>query len=383
MVADPSVRVLHTESSPRFGGQELRTLMEMEGLTRFGISSSLFAPAESEILRLAQEKGLSAFPMGFTANLNPVEIGHLVKFIRTKKVTVVNSHGSKDSWNAGPAALLTGAGFIRSRHIGPPVKNNLFARLIYGRLPDLTITTAGSIADGLVDVGVDQDQIRVIPTGVDTVRFSPTEDRRTVKSSLGIPLGIPVIGFVGVMRHDKGVHVLLEAFGRVLEEIPRARLLLVGSGIQDDSIRDSIVTLGLCGSVIHLGYREDVQLPLGAMDIFVHPAISPEGIPQTILQAMAMGVPVVATSIGGVDEVARHNETAVTVGPNDPVALSKAIVGLMTDINYAERLRDAALDMVRNEHSLDGMLDKMAAIYRSFQKRSVLGGGDHEDSMPE
>jgi len=367
-VTDPRVNVLHTESSTRFGGQELRTLMEMEGLTRFGIFSSLFAPAESEIMRLAREKGLSTFPMEFNANLNPAEIGRLIRFIRTSRIDVINSHGSKDAWNAAPAALLAGAGFIRSRHIGSPVRNNLFARLIYGHLPDLTLTTSRFIADGLMGAGVDQDQIRVVPTGVDTARFSPQEDRRNVKSSLGIPPDIPVIGFVGVMRNDKGVTVLLQAFKMILKKIDGARLLLVGSGVQDGSIKDSIVTMDLSGSVIHLGYREDVQVPFGAIDIFVHPAIRPEGIPQTILQAMAMGVPVVATSIGGVDEVAKHMETAVTVGPNDPVALSKAIVDLMIDINYAKRLRGAALEMVRNEHSLDGMLNKMAAIYRSFHK---------------
>lgn len=378
MASDPPFAVLHTESSTRFGGQELRTIMEMEGLAGFGISSYLFAPTKSEILRLAMEKGLPASPMEFNANLNPAEIARLVKFIRSKKVSVVNSHGSKDAWNGGPAALLSGAAFIRSRHIGSPVRNNLFSRLIYGRLPDLTLTTSRSIAEGLEGIGVDPSQLKVIPTGVDIIRFSPPEDKTALRSTLGILPEVPVIGFVGVMRQDKGVPILLEAFGRVLIELPAARLLLVGSGIQDRLIRASIDALGLGASVIHLGYRQDVQIPLGAMDVFVHPAIRPEGIPQTILQAMAIGVPVVATSIGGVDEVARNNETAVTVDPGDAAALAKAIVDMVKDRYQSERLRDAALKMARREYSLNGMMADMAGIYRSFRdnrRRERIGIG--------
>ena len=141
MVTDPSVKVLHTESSARFGGQELRIILEMEKLANFGIDSFLVAPEQSEILKIAKKKDLAAHAMSFKRNIHLANVRKLTHFIKEFGISVINSHGSKDAWNAGPAAILTGRPFIRSRHVGNPVRSGFFGRLIYGYLPSITLTT--------------------------------------------------------------------------------------------------------------------------------------------------------------------------------------------------------------------------------------------------
>ncbi len=358
------VRVLHTESSPRFGGQELRIIMEMEKLVNFGIDSFLMAPDQSEILKIAKKKDLTAHAVNFSRNIHLADVRRLTRFIKEFGISVINSHGSKDAWNAGPAAILTGRPFIRSRHVGNPVRGGFFGKLMYGYLPSITVTTSESIADGIVEIGVPREMIKVVPTGVDLEHFRPCEYRTDFRASIGIERDSPLIGYIGVMRSDKGVAVLLRAFKILKDKIPDACLILVGKGGQDAEIKLLIGELALGESAFHLGYMEDIRPPLYSLDVFVHPAVRPEGVPQTLLQAMATKIPVVSTDVGGVSEVAIDGETALVVPSNDPESLSSAIGKMILNGDISEKISSQARKMVQTTFSQKVMFSQMAEIYR-------------------
>lgn len=358
--------VLHTESSPRFGGQELRVILEMERLAEYGIRSILLAPGKSEILRIALGKSLETYPMDFPRNLMVFRIVRICRLIISNNIDVVNSHGSKDSWNAGIAALITRRPFIRSRHVGNRVKEGFFQRLIYGWIPKLTLTTSRFIADGIMDIGVSPKKLQVVPTGVDTEYFTRNRDGSVFRRGKGIPFNAPLIGYVGVMRHDKGVSILLNAFKSLQEKRSDTYLILVGKGVQDEEIHSQIRELSLGGSAAHLGYIDDVRDPLSALDIFVHPAVSPEGVPQAVLQAMSCGIPVIASDVGGVNEVAIDGRTALSVPPGEPALLEAAILKLLKDRKLALSLISNAREMVQVEFNLSWMLTKMASIYHDL-----------------
>jgi glycosyltransferase involved in cell wall biosynthesis len=360
--------VLHTESSLRFGGQELRVILEMEKLAGCGIRSILLAPAASEILRMALGKGLEAYCMDFPRNLMLFRIVRICRLIISKNIAVITSHGSKDSWNAGVAALITRRPFIRSRHVGNRVKQGFFHRLIYGRIPKLTLTTSRYIADGIVNIGVSPGKIQVVPTGVDTEFFTPDNDGSIFRKEYGIPPEASLVGYVGVIRIDKGIPDLLRAFKAVKQKKEDAYLVLIGKGSQDDEVRSLLRELSLKGSAAHLGFMEDVRQPLSGLDVFVHPAIHPEGVPQGVLQAMSCGVPVIASDVGGVNEVAIDGRTALSVPPGEPAILEAAILKLLEDRNLALSLASQAREMVQSDFSLSWMLTKMTSIYYNLSK---------------
>ncbi len=166
------------------------------------------------------------------------------------------------------------------------------------------------------------------------------------------------------MRSDKGVAVLLRAFKILKDKIPDASLILVGKGSQDAKIKSLIGELALGESAFHLGYMEDIRPPLCSLDVFVHPAVRPEGVPQTLLQAMATEIPVVSTDVGGVSEVAIDGETALVVPSDDPESLSSAIGKMILDGDISKKISSASREMVQASYSQKVTLSQMAEIYR-------------------
>jgi glycosyltransferase involved in cell wall biosynthesis len=171
--------------------------------------------------------------------------------------------------------------------------------------------------------------------------------------------GDVAIGHVGRISPEKGVVQLVEAFKRVVAEFPSSRLIIAGDGPDIGRARRAAAAPGLPARVAFLGYREDIEAVYGALDLFVLNSAT-EGLPNAILEAMAFGVPVVATAVGGTPELVRDMETGLLIPPSDPAALATAIGSVLRDrVAAAERVRRARelvereFDMVRLSHSVN------------------------------
>jgi glycosyltransferase involved in cell wall biosynthesis len=359
------VRILHTESSRGWGGQELRILAEARGMMARGHAVWIAAPPESRIAQAASASGLALIGADLRRVWAARDLRRLCRAIRTLGIEVVNTHSSWDSWIGGFAgrSARTGVRVVRTRHLSTTIANSWFSRVLYTRLADHVVTTGEAIREQMIqDNGFPGNRITSVVTGVDFDALQPSQGPSAVRAALGIPATVPVIGTLSTLRSWKGHLDLLEALVR-LRATRDILGIFVGSGPYEEVIRARIRDLHLGTAVVMPGHREDVADLLSVMDVFAFPSTANEGVPQAVLQAMALRRPIVAAKLGGIPEIVRDGETGVLVPTRDPGALATGIAQVLDDPVGATRRAQAAVDLVRTHYTLEVMLDKMEGVY--------------------
>ncbi|GAB4536383.1 MAG: glycosyltransferase family 4 protein [Thermodesulfovibrionia bacterium] len=360
------MRILHTEWSDGLGGQERRILSEAKGLIDRGHDVTIVCRKGSRIRDEAIKQGIETetIPMRWSWDIEGIL--RLYLFIKKRRFHVVNTHSGIDSWIGGISARLAGVPLlIRTRHLNIPLKRNILNFIHY--LPDVYITCGEEMRMNLIkNCGFPEDKVVSIPTGVDNGFFEVNRDKDGQRR-YGIPDDSPVITNIGILRRVKGHEVTLMAVKGVIEEIPHARFLIVGDGPRRKALEGLVDELGIRKFVIFTGYVDDVREILSISDVVVLSSWS-EGLPQGILQAMASGVPVVATRVGGVPEVIIHKETGVLVEPGDREALAKGIIRILKDPMLRDHTVRKARELVRSKYTLNHMLDRIETLYREMTK---------------
>ena len=347
------MKIVHTESSLGWGGQELRILAESKGLSSRGHDITLLCPLEARIYGEAPNWGLRtvALPIA-TKRLDGVLA--LRRWLRFHRPDVVSTHSSTDSWLV---ALGTRLPIVRTRHISAPVPRNFLTRWLYSRATRI-VTTGEALKLDLVErTGVPAERIESVPTGADPNVFAPG-DKYAARMHLSLPQDAMLIGIVATLRSWKGHRHLVEA-------LPAgATLVIVGDGPQRDALEGQVRAAGLRARVHFAGNQRDVVPWMQALDIFALPSYANEGVPQALMQAMLVGLPCVTTTVGGIGELAMDGTTALIVPPENPNALRSALERLMGDPALRSRLGAAARRHCAERFSHERMLDRMEAIYR-------------------
>ena len=357
--------ILHTEASSGWGGQEIRILTETAGLRERGHQVAILCRPQSPLARRAAESGLTVLtdPMPFA--LDPRAIGRMVQSLRRVRPQVLVTHSSIDSWCGGAAARLLRLPVVRVRHLSVPIGPNPATRFVYRALCDVVITTGESIRDHLIrEVGLPRAKVRSIPTGIDVSRFDPHKaDARRVREGFGLAPDVPLVGIVATLRDWKGHRFFLQAMAKVRERLPAVRGLIVGDGPQRRNITRWLDELHLNETVILAGQREDVPDILASLDVVVSASTGSEGVPQVLLQALAMERPVVASPVGGVPEVIRNGETGTVVPAGDSSRLAEAITAVLRDPAPFKAWARTGGQWVRERWTLGHMLDELEGVY--------------------
>jgi glycosyltransferase involved in cell wall biosynthesis len=174
--------------------------------------------------------------------------------------------------------------------------------------------------------GIGRSRASTLHNGIDLAPFAAADPAagRAVREAHGIPAAAPLATTVAVLRRPKGIQHMLEALPRVLDRVPDAHYLVVGDGPHRAALADQAAALGLVGRVHFVGATDRVPDHLAAADLFVLPSLT-EALPTVVIEAMAAGLPVVATAVGGVPEMVDHPGSALLVPPADPVRLAEAV----------------------------------------------------------
>ena len=362
------MKILHTEASCGWGGQEIRILEEASGLIARGHEVSVACPAHARMTAEAARFGVPVIPL-------PIEFKTLAGFralrgyLASHAPDVVNTHSSADSWLTGLACatLANPPAIVRTRHISAPVSGNAFNRWLYRQAKGV-VTTGESLRRHLLET-LDLDPARVtsVPTGIDTKRFAPA-DKSAAKLALGLDPAQRHLGIVATLRSWKGHLFLLDAFAQLKR--PKLHLLIVGEGPMRGPIEEKIAALGIRERVTLTGQRSDPEHWLQAMDVFCLPSYANEGVPQAILQAMLCGLPIVTTPVGAILEAVGDGDTALVVVPKDAAALASAITRLLDDDTLAARLGNAARRVASADFSRDAMLDRMEHIFSGARRHA-------------
>jgi glycosyltransferase involved in cell wall biosynthesis len=366
--------ILHTEASDGWGGQEIRILSESGWLRARGHEVIIAAGKKSRLLEKASSEGFPAFGLEFSGRSLPGDLLRLIGIINRTKPDVVATHSSLDSWAGLIAARICGfPRTIRYRHISIPVKGNLANRWQYTRLTDHVITTADFITTALrTKFDLPESKISTIPTGVGRPEnlIGRGEAHRALCAELGVPERSRFIGCVAVLRSWKGHTLLMGAMERLAAAHPDLHLVLVGDGPERRYLCEQRLERR-CFERIHIiGHRDDPWPYFRAFDAAVLPSTKAEGIPQSLLQAMMAGCPVIGSRVGGIPEIVSHGQTGLLVSPDDELDLGKAIEFVLSHGREAALLASNAKKLAEEKYSLESMGCKVVNLMEQIMNRT-------------
>lgn len=293
----------------------------------------------------------------------------LVRYLRAHRIRLVHSFDFYSNILGVAAARLAGvpAVIASQRNLGD-LRPRLQRRVhrVALRLAGHVLVNSEAVAERLkLARTVRPRQIVMIPNGVDLSRFAPApgDDRRSGR--------IIIVGTLANLRPEKGLMNFVRAAALVRERCPQGRFVIWGEGPLRPDLERLVRTLGLEGAVELRGLTAEPEVALRELDIFVLPSLS-EGCSNVLLEAMATGLAVVATRVGGNPALTEEQVTGLLVPPGDQAALAKAIIRLVEEPALAAELAARGEDRVRAEFGIDRMLARIETLY----DRALAGGGD-------
>jgi sugar transferase (PEP-CTERM/EpsH1 system associated) len=299
--------------------------------------------------------------------LDALLVLRLARFFRRERVGVVHTHGLDPMLYAGWAARLAGVPVrIHTQHDTMLEAADWRRRLkfrIAARAFHKIVAVSARTHDIVSAHHHAAEQVMTIANGIDERRFAATAPQGGLPVLPGESRDL-VIGTVARLAPEKGLNRLIDAFAIVRQTRPRVRLMIVGDGPERGQLEAQVDRLGIRPAVSFLGYRDNVEHVVRQFDLFVLSSLT-EGIPLALLEAMAAGIPPVATAVGGVPEVVVDAESGLLVPPGDPRALLHAIVDLLDHPEKRATLGTNAAARIRDKFSLS----RMAADYRKLYRQ--------------
>lgn len=356
------MRILHTECSPYWGGQERRTLREALWLRDHGHSCWIACHPGSVLYQRGSEQGLAMVPLALHKAWRIDSAVKLWAFCRTHRIDVINTHGSRDSTLCA-LAYAAGIPVVRSRHYSLQPRKAFSYR--YGC--SHVIAVAEAIKTQLVEVGVPAQRITVMGGSVDLQEFSPDGSVEYLRQEFNLQPNEPVIVNIGMIRGDKGQRYFLEAAEMLFAQGTTARFFLVGAASDDQAleqaIRARVQREGLSERFIMTGYRDDVAGFVRLADIVVVASVNNEAQSQVVPQSFAARRCVVSTDIGGLRELVKHEETGLLVPPADATALAAALRRVLADQGLRNTLADGGYGYAIRHLSSDALMQRMLRLY--------------------
>lgn len=216
-----------------------------------------------------------------------------------------------------------------------------------------------------------RDHVHIINNGIEISAFQNSK-YNSLRSKLGIGRHWKVIGIVANIRPEKNHQLLIEAFSKLMRIENDLYLIIVGQDYMDGHIQSFVHHLGVSQRVLFLGKREDVPDLLSIFDIFCLPSLY-EGLPLTILEAMAAGIPVVGADVLGINEVVKHNENGLLFPSNDQEKLTETLLFMLRDDALRHRLSSSGKDCVDRHYSLHRMIDQYEHLFSFVLQNSKPG----------
>ncbi len=293
------------------------------------------------------------------------QLRSFVRWCRANRFPIVHTVDITANIFGLPGAALAGVpvrvGTRRELNPGRSAPVLLTQRAAY-RCAHVIVANAQAAANQLRLEHVPEHKIAVVPNGLDVGRFTTRRVRRPLRR----------VVMVANLRPEKGHDVLIDAASHVLARFPEARFQLIGAGREHQRLVALAEACGVSQAISFLGHSETIPEQLAAADVFVLPSRS-EALPNAVLEAMAGGLPVVASAVGGILEVIEEGKTGLLVPAGDARALADAVSRLMSDSALATRLGAAARAYVEERYSFDRMVAAFENIYLTQLRHAGIG----------
>ncbi|MBL0159496.1 MAG: glycosyltransferase [Bryobacterales bacterium] len=364
------MRVVHLISSAGWYGAE-NVLVNLAAASRAlgcdavaGVLCDARNP-HTEVAERAEARGVPSEIFHCSGRLDLGAMQELRRWVAGTGVDIVHTHGYKANFYASGALWGRSTGWVTTCHTGTDQPESTPFLRAYDamnryllRRVDRVVAVSPAIAAGLLAQGVDEARLATIGNGVAADRFQLPHT----------PEGVPVVGIVGRLIREKGPYILLEAAERIIGEFPKTLFVFVGDGPERAELERAAADAGLAGNVHFAGERSDMPEVYASFDVFAQPSFS-EGMPMTVLEAMAAGLPIVATSVGAVPSLLEPAECGLLCPPGDAAALAESVLLILRDEALAARLGAAARQHLRAHYSAEAMAGQYLALYKEIQGR--------------
>jgi glycosyltransferase involved in cell wall biosynthesis len=297
----------------------------------------------------------------------------LVVLLQRERIDVLHAHMFGSNVWGTLLGRIAGVPVVIAHEHGSPFGENAVRhaidRELIARGADVFVAVSRADRARLLELErVPDHKVRVIPNGIAPLA-GPQAD---VRAELGIPNRAPVVGTLSVLRREKALDVLVEASALLRQQLPELRVLIAGAGTEEARLRALIQEHGLEKTVLLLGFRSNVADVLAAIDVAVFSS-DREGSPLAVLESMAAGKAIVATSVGGIPALVQHEEHALIVPPRDAAALADAIARALRDRTLRERLGRNAQVRQRREYDVQTTLQSLEDLYEQLFAASRRG----------
>ncbi len=372
--AEKPLRVLLYTDADVFAGTERHMLDLARGLRDAGVSVSVACPSPAALEERAASEGLptQAIPKQGLIDWNAV--GILTRLLRDGEVEIVHAHNGRTALAAALATRRAGRGkclmtqhFLEPNHTtqrGPKAAvSGLAHHWVTAQMSGiLAISQAVKVAL-LARHEAPENKITVIPNGISTPDPKLMGERAAVRAALGVPQNAPLVVCAARLEAEKDISSLIQAMTEVRAALPDVHCLVAGTGTQQGALQEQIDRLGLAQTVTLLGFRPDALALIAAADLFVLPSLAePFGL--ALLEAMALGRPVIATCAGGPLEIVEEGKTGLLVPPSSPEKLAAATVRLLSEPGEARKMGAAGLARFQEQFTAARMAQATLAVYR-------------------
>ena len=357
------MKVVHLDTECSWRGGERQLVQLAEGLATRGVESVIVAPPGSALARECSARGLACREVKMRGEFDLAAARALRRIVREQSASILHMH----TGHAVGLGLLAfpRRGRVRkiiARRVDFPVGRGP-ARLKYTWGIDRILCVSEAIRQVLLTCGIDPERAVTVHSGIDLSRFDGPHDPARIRREFEIADDQPLLVNVAALVDHKGHRFLLKAMPRVLQLHPGARGLIAGEGPLQGELIALRTSLNLGESVRFLGQRDDVPDLLAAADVFVLSSHL-EGLCTSILDAMAMRLPVVATLTGGIPEAVEDNETGFLARPKDPRSLARAIIAMLERPVREREMGEAGRRRVEKYFTIDHTVQRTLEEYR-------------------
>ncbi len=371
------IKILHIHVLPVITGSGINTFLTMNGLKQ-KYHMEMACATGGPLNDLVEQHGIPVRRINnFVSEVSLFKDLHALwqvyRLLRREKYDLIHTHNSKGSFIGRLAAKLAG---------GPPLvytahgyafheNERWFRRIFFFALEKIAKNWSARvicISQPLVDLWVQRnlaprEKIRKIYSGIDICEFAQEDKRELVRQELGLQPNNIAIGQVSKLWEGKGHEDIITACPRIFEKVPNAKVFFIGNGPIRNKLNEIVLKNNLQDRIIFLGHHDDIPRITSALDIAVL-ASHYEGMGRVILEAMAAGLPVVATRVGGIPDLVVEQETGLLVDSQSPEQLAQAIISLAHDPELRDSMGSRGRQRVDSRFSAATMVEQIDQVYQ-------------------
>jgi glycosyltransferase involved in cell wall biosynthesis len=372
------IGVLHVSNALVYGGNEehIRALVKYLPRDRVRVVAAL--PPGGAFREVLEAEGVTCVESRIRSKFDVKAARRLAQIAKDHAIRIIHTHNrQEDLMGALASRFLPGTDAVTTIHDRINTNQNgerernpstmIYNHILRSWMKRIITVSEATRRDVIAEAGLDPRKVTHVTNGMDLARLEPPADRKRSRTALGLAPADKVVGLVARVRGlniaKKGHRYLIEAAPRVVEHIAGVRFVIVG---EDEAARAHLRGLarerGVEERFVFLGLRTDILEVMSAFDVIVLPSLF-EGLPRTLMEGMALGLPAVGTRVDGTAELIEEGQSGLLVPARDPAALAEAVVRVLTEPELARRLGAAASRRIRTHYDARAMAEKTARVY--------------------